>query len=148
MENPLEHILSDSSVTEIMIDGPNKIYVTRKGTDGKFEAVESPFSSRQHLVQFVEDVVGMVGRKVEENNPIMDMRLADGSRGHTSKHRVVGFVNHGFKPVIERLERFLRSFHAKLFFARREVSQTAFLFEGFFVWCVRIRVRLRQADRV
>ncbi|MGK2285924.1 CpaF family protein [Pedomonas sp. V897] len=74
---PLEPLLADESVTDIMVNGPNQIYVERKG---KLELTDVKFRDEQHLLNVAQRIVAAVGRRVDESSPICDARLADGSR--------------------------------------------------------------------
>lgn len=74
---PLQRVLEDSDVTEIMVNGHDTIYVERHG-----KIVRSPlrFASEQHLRRAIERIVGRVGRRIDESSPMVDARLQDGSR--------------------------------------------------------------------
>jgi len=74
---PLEPLLRDGEITEIMVNGPNDIYVERAG---KIYPVEARFTSDAHLRRTIDKIVGRVGRRVDESSPMVDARLADGSR--------------------------------------------------------------------
>ncbi len=74
---PLEPLLRDSEITEIMVNGPDSIYVERAG---KLYHVETHFSSDAHLRRTIDKIVGRVGRRVDEASPLVDARLQDGSR--------------------------------------------------------------------
>jgi len=74
---PLEPLLRDSEITEIMVNGPDQIYVERAG---KLYAVETHFASDAHLRRTIDKIVGRVGRRVDEASPLVDARLPDGSR--------------------------------------------------------------------
>ena len=73
----LQEILEDSSITEIMVNGPNHILI-EKG--GRLQPYPKTFSSRDKLEDVVQQIVGKVNRRVNEANPIADVRLLDGSR--------------------------------------------------------------------
>ncbi len=73
----LEPLLADPQVAEIMVDGPRRVYV-EKG--GQFVDVDSPFRDEAHLMQVIHAIVTPLGRVVDESHPLMDARLADGSR--------------------------------------------------------------------
>ena len=73
----LQEILEDSSITEIMVNGPNHIFI-EKG--GRLQPYPKTFSSRDKLEDVVQQIVGKVNRRVNEANPIADVRLLDGSR--------------------------------------------------------------------
>lgn len=74
---PLEPLLRDGEITEIMVNGPNDIFVERAG---KIYPVEARFTSDVHLRRTIDKIVGRVGRRVDESSPMVDARLADGSR--------------------------------------------------------------------
>ncbi len=74
---PLEPLLKDPTVTEIMVNGPKKIYVERRG---KIEKSEVTFRDNDHLLQIIDRIVSKVGRRVDETSPLCDARLPDGSR--------------------------------------------------------------------
>lgn len=74
---PLQRYLDDSSITEIMVNRPDQIYVER---GGKIVLTEGRFSSEDHLRQVIERIVGQVGRRIDESSPLVDARLEDGSR--------------------------------------------------------------------
>jgi pilus assembly protein CpaF len=74
---PLEPLLADDSITDIMINGPRTIFVERKG---KLELADVQFRDEMHLLNIAQRIVSAVGRRVDESSPICDARLADGSR--------------------------------------------------------------------
>jgi pilus assembly protein CpaF len=74
---PLEPLLADDSINDIMINGPNTIYVERKG---KLELTDVRFRDNMHLLNIAQRIVSAVGRRVDESSPICDARLLDGSR--------------------------------------------------------------------
>ena len=74
---PLEPLLRDSEISEIMVNGPDKIYVERAG---KLYSVDTHFSSDAHLRRTIDKIVGRVGRRIDEASPLVDARLPDGSR--------------------------------------------------------------------
>ena len=74
---PLEPLLADEAVTDIMVNGPKQIYVERKG---KLELTDVHFRDDQHLINIAQRIVAAVGRRVDESQPICDARLLDGSR--------------------------------------------------------------------
>ncbi len=74
---PLEPLLADESITDIMVNGPKQIYVERKG---KLELAEATFRDDAHVLQVATRIVTAVGRRVDESVPLVDARLADGSR--------------------------------------------------------------------
>jgi pilus assembly protein CpaF len=74
---PLEMLLKDSKVCDILINGPKSIYVERQG---KMEKTNVEFRDDQHLMQIIDRIVSKVGRRVDETCPMVDARLTDGSR--------------------------------------------------------------------
>ena len=74
---PLEPLLRDGEITEIMVNGPNDVYVERAG---KIFVVEAKFTSEVHLRRTIDKIVSRVGRRIDESSPMVDARLADGSR--------------------------------------------------------------------
>jgi pilus assembly protein CpaF len=76
---PLEDLLADNEVTEIMVNGPAKIYVERKG---RLQKSTKSFLGKQEILTSIERIVGPIGRRIDESSPTVDARLADGSRVH------------------------------------------------------------------
>jgi pilus assembly protein CpaF len=74
---PLEPLLKDDSVADILINGPDVIYVERRG---KMERTNTRFKDDAHLLRIVNKIVSAVGRRVDESQPLCDARLLDGSR--------------------------------------------------------------------
>jgi pilus assembly protein CpaF len=74
---PLEVLLKDPTVSDILINGPQKVYVERRG---KMEKTEVKFRDNEHLLQIIDRIVSKVGRRVDETSPMVDARLPDGSR--------------------------------------------------------------------
>ncbi len=74
---PLEPLLADEAVTEIMVNGPNQVYCERAG---KLTLTDVTFRDEQHLLNIAQRIVSGVGRRVDESSPICDARLLDGSR--------------------------------------------------------------------
>ncbi len=74
---PLEPLMRDPTITDIMINGPKTAYVERKG---RLERVNVAFHDNRHLVQIIQRIAGRIGRRVDETSPMVDARLADGSR--------------------------------------------------------------------
>ena len=74
---PLEPFLRDDSVTEIMVNGGERIYIERAG---KIELSDSTFVDDAHLLRIIDKIVSQVGRRVDEASPMVDARLPDGSR--------------------------------------------------------------------
>jgi pilus assembly protein CpaF len=74
---PLEPLLGDESVTDIMVNGPKQIYVERKG---KLELTDIVFRDNAHVLNVATRIVTRIGRRVDETSPLVDARLEDGSR--------------------------------------------------------------------
>jgi len=74
---PLETLLQDDSVNDILVNGPHQIFVERAG---KLELSDVTFKDERHLLRIIDKIVSAVGRRVDESNPYVDARLADGSR--------------------------------------------------------------------
>ncbi len=74
---PLELLLKDASISDILINGPKSVYVERRG---KMEKTSVQFRDNTHLMQIIDRIVSKVGRRVDEVCPMVDARLTDGSR--------------------------------------------------------------------
>jgi len=74
---PLEALLKDPTISDIMINGPHMTYIERRG---KIEKAEVKFRDNDHLLQIIDRIVSKVGRRVDETSPMVDARLPDGSR--------------------------------------------------------------------
>ena len=74
---PLEPLLADEEVTDIMVNGHNQIYVERRG---KLELTDTAFRDNKHVMNIATRIVSQIGRRVDETSPLVDARLADGSR--------------------------------------------------------------------
>src|SRR5437667_961285 len=74
---PLEILLKDPTISDILVNGPFKVYVERRG---KLEKTEVRFRDNDHLLQIIDRIVSKVGRRVDETSPMVDARLPDGSR--------------------------------------------------------------------
>jgi pilus assembly protein CpaF len=74
---PLEPLLADESITEIMVNGPQKVFIERQG---KLEKVKISFESDEHLMRIIDRIVSPLGRRIDESSPYVDARLPDGSR--------------------------------------------------------------------
>lgn len=73
----LDGILSDDTITEVMINGPEKIFIEQ---NGRLQKLDNSFESQRKLEDVIQRIVGMAGREVNQANPIVDTRLPDGSR--------------------------------------------------------------------
>ncbi|MGL4420397.1 MAG: CpaF family protein [Gemmataceae bacterium] len=74
---PLEPIFKDPEVTEILVNAPDKVYVEKHG---RLQAVDAHFTDNAHLTRVIQRIASRVGRRVDESSPMVDARLADGSR--------------------------------------------------------------------
>jgi pilus assembly protein CpaF len=74
---PLEPLLKDETVNDILVNGPQRIFVER---GGKLTLTDITFKDERHLLRIIDKIVSAVGRRVDESNPYVDARLADGSR--------------------------------------------------------------------
>src|SRR5438132_804565 len=74
---PLEVLLKDPTISDILVNGPVKIYVERRG---KLEKTDVKFRDNDHLMQIIDRIVSKVGRRVDETSPMVHARLPDGSR--------------------------------------------------------------------
>lgn len=74
---PIEPLLKDSRVTEVMVNGPDSIYIERKC---RLQKTDVRFRNTEHLMHIIDRIVTAVGRRVDESSPMVDARLADGSR--------------------------------------------------------------------
>ena len=74
---PLEPYMHDPDVADILVNGPDEVYVERSG---QLQETNTVFADHQHLMQIISRVVARVGRRIDENSPMVDARLPDGSR--------------------------------------------------------------------
>jgi len=74
---PLEPLLKDPTITDILVNGHDRVFVERYGT---LEASPVRFKDERHLIRIIQKIVSAVGRRVDESSPLVDARLADGSR--------------------------------------------------------------------
>jgi pilus assembly protein CpaF len=74
---PLEALLRDGSISDILVNRHDQVYIER---DGKLEETDIMFKDDGHLMQIIERIVSSVGRRIDESSPMVDARLADGSR--------------------------------------------------------------------
>ncbi len=74
---PLEDLIADESVTEIMVNGPHQVYVERHG---RLELTDLQFMDDESVLAIIERIVAPIGRRIDESQPYVDARLADGSR--------------------------------------------------------------------
>ena len=74
---PLEPLLQDETVTDILVNGPRIVFVERNGI---LERVKTEFQDERHLMRIIQKIVSAVGRRIDESSPFVDARLPDGSR--------------------------------------------------------------------
>jgi pilus assembly protein CpaF len=74
---PLEALLADQTISDILVNRHDQVYIER---DGRLEEVPVVFKDDRHLLQIIERIVSAVGRRIDESSPMVDARLADGSR--------------------------------------------------------------------
>ena len=74
---PLEVLLADRSISDILANRFDQVYIER---DGRLEETDVVFRDDRHLLQIIERIVSAVGRRIDESSPMVDARLADGSR--------------------------------------------------------------------
>ncbi|MHC1694380.1 MAG: CpaF family protein [Eubacteriales bacterium] len=74
---PLESLLNDPTVSEIMVNGPNRIYIEKSG---KLQLSEVTFKDSEHVMNVIDRIVSSIGRHIDEASPMVDARLTDGSR--------------------------------------------------------------------
>ena len=74
---PLEPLLSDPTISDILVNGHKQVYIERRG---KLELTNIVFQDNEHLLNIIERIVSRVGRRIDESSPMVDARLADGSR--------------------------------------------------------------------
>jgi pilus assembly protein CpaF len=74
---PIEPLLADPTITEVMVNGPNHIYIERRG---KIQRVDSVFLNDEHVLRVIDRIITPLGRRIDETSPRVDARLPDGSR--------------------------------------------------------------------
>ena len=74
---PIERLLADDTITEVMVNGPHDVWIERAG---KLEHTNVRFGDEAHLRRIINKIVGSIGRRIDESSPMVDARLADGSR--------------------------------------------------------------------
>ena len=80
---PIDRLLKDEDITEVMVNGPTSVYTERSG---KLEKTDARFVDEEHLRRIIDKIVSEVGRRVDEANPMVDARLPDGSRVNAVIH--------------------------------------------------------------
>lgn len=74
---PITGLLSDSEITEIMVNGPEQVYIEKKG---KLQLTDAKFKNDNHVMHVIKRIVAPIGRRIDESSPMVDARLPDGSR--------------------------------------------------------------------
>jgi pilus assembly protein CpaF len=74
---PLEPLLRDETLTEVMVNGPQQVYIER---EGKLELTNVTFQNDEHVMKIIQRIIAPIGRRIDESSPMVDARLADGSR--------------------------------------------------------------------
>ncbi|HET6381273.1 MAG TPA: CpaF family protein [candidate division Zixibacteria bacterium] len=74
---PLEPLLRDETITEVMVNGPQQVYIER---DGRLELTNVTFQNDEHVMKIIQRIIAPIGRRIDESSPMVDARLADGSR--------------------------------------------------------------------
>src|SRR5213083_1682965 len=74
---PLEPLLRDESISEVMVNGPRQVYIERSG---KLELTNVVFQNDDHVMRIIDRIIAPIGRRVDESSPMVDARLTDGSR--------------------------------------------------------------------
>ena len=74
---PLEKLMQDPSVSDILVNDPYNVYVERNGC---LELTDRIFADEDHLMRIIQRIVGRLGRRIDETSPMVDARLPDGSR--------------------------------------------------------------------
>jgi len=80
---PIQTLLEDTGITEVMVNGPSSIYVERQG---RIYETDRRFIDEGHLLRIIDKIVGQVGRRIDESSPMVDARLPDGSRVNAVIH--------------------------------------------------------------
>ncbi len=80
---PIDRLLKDEEITEVMVNGPEKVYVER---NGRLERASASFVDEVHLRRIIDKIVGEIGRRIDESSPLCDARLPDGSRVNAVIH--------------------------------------------------------------
>jgi pilus assembly protein CpaF len=80
---PIDRLLKDDDITEVMVNGPDLVFIERSG---KVEKTGASFVDETHLRRIIDKIVGQVGRRIDEAQPLCDARLPDGSRVNAVIH--------------------------------------------------------------
>ena len=81
---PIEPLLADNSVSDILVNGPYKVFVERRG---KIEPTDVRFDSEAHLLRVIDRIVSRIGRRIDEMSPMVDARLSDAHASTRSSRR-------------------------------------------------------------
>ena len=74
---PITGLLADNTVTEIMVNGPNHVYIEKSG---KLVLTDAKFKNDNHVLHVIKKIVAPIGRRIDESSPMVDARLPNGSR--------------------------------------------------------------------
>ena len=74
---PIEEFMRDRTISDVLVNGPKKVYIERFG---KLELTSAAFRDNEHLIQVIQRIAARIGRRIDESSPMLDARLADGSR--------------------------------------------------------------------
>ncbi len=74
---PMEPLLRDETITEVMVNGPQQVYIER---EGRLELTNVTFQNDEHVMKIIQRIISPIGRRIDESSPMVDARLADGSR--------------------------------------------------------------------
>src|SRR5258706_13751631 len=80
---PIDRLLKDEDITEVMVNGPELVYVEKAG---RLEKTPASFVDETHLRRIIDKIVGQIGRRIDESSPMVDARLPDGSRVNAVIH--------------------------------------------------------------
>jgi pilus assembly protein CpaF len=83
---PLEPLLRDETVTEIMVNGPRQVYIERSG---KLELTNVVFQNDDHVMRIIDRIIAPIGRRIDESSPMVDARLTDGSRVNATRNLTI-----------------------------------------------------------
>ena len=128
---PIDPLLRDPTISDILIDGPKRVYIERRG---RLEDTGIKFHDDAHLVEIIQRIVSKVGRRLDESSPMVDARLEDGSR-----------VNAVIRPLaldgaLVSIRRFgTRPLHAEDLIARGTLTREML---DFLVACIRSRLNI------
>lgn len=128
---PLDKLLKDSEISEIMVNGPNQVFVERKG---KIELCDVKFTDEDQLSHYIERILSPVGRRITEYEPYVDARLKDGSRVNVVRSPVSGIG-----PVISIRKFVYRKIGAEELIACGSVTEEAM---AFLKACVQTRLNV------